>query len=89
MMTTTPTCPTDIDLLKRLLLDMAQERCVGNVLKLIVDRMASQPRVALARIWLVRPGDVCSSCHLRDECPDQTACLHLVASAGSSRETGE
>ncbi len=82
-------CPTDVDLLKRLLLDMSQERCVENVLKLIVDRIASQSDVALARIWLVAPGDICANCHLRDECPDQIACLHLVASAGSSRQTGE
>jgi len=82
-------CPTDVDLLKLLLLDMSQERCVENVLKLIVDRMASQSDVALARIWLVAPGDICANCHLRDECPDQTACLHLVASAGSSRQSGE
>jgi len=82
-------CPTDVDLLKRLLLDMAQERCVENVLKLIVDRTASQPEVALARIWLVAPGDLCSNCHMRDQCPDQTSCLHLVASAGTSQQTGE
>ena len=88
-MSNTPTCPTDVDLLKRLLLDMAQERSVDNVLKLIVDRITNQPEVALARIWLVGPGDLCSNCHMRDQCSDQTSCLHLVASAGTSRETGE
>ena len=82
-------CPTDVDLLKQLLLDMAQERCFENVLKLIVDRVARQPEAALVRIWLVGPGDLCSNCHMRDECPDETSCLHLVASAGVSRETGE
>ena len=82
-------CPPNVDLLKRLLLDMSQERRVQNVLRLIVDRMASQPDVALARIWLLGPGDLCSSCHMRDECNDQTSCLHLVASAGSSIVTEE
>ena len=82
-------CPTDVDLLKRLLLDMAQERSVENVLKLVVDRMASQPEVALVRIWLVGPGDLCANCHMRNQCTDQTSCLHLVASAGQSKETGE
>ncbi len=82
-------CPTDVDLLKRLLLDMAQQRSVDNVLKLIVDRMAAQPEVALARIWLVGPGDLCANCHMRDQCQDQTSCLHLVASAGSSKQTDE
>jgi len=82
-------CPTDVDLHKQLLLDMALERSVDHVLKRVVDQMASQPQVALARIWLVGPGDICANCRMRDECPDQTACLHLVASAGSSKQTGE
>ena len=47
-MSKTPTCPTDVDLLKRLLLDMAEERCVENVLSLIARRLATQPEVALA-----------------------------------------
>jgi transcriptional regulator with GAF, ATPase, and Fis domain len=85
----TANCPTDVDLLKRLLLDMSQERRVENVLSLVVDRMASQKDVALARIWLVKPGDICSNCHMRNECQDQAYCLHLVASAGSSKQTEE
>jgi hypothetical protein len=36
----------------------------------------------LSRIWLVGPGDSCATCALRAECPDQTQCLHLEASAG-------
>ena len=82
-------CPTDIDRLKRLLLDMAQERSVESVLTLIVNQLAGLPEAALARIWLIAPGDVCATCHMRDECPDQTACLHLVASAGRSAVSGE
>ncbi len=42
--------------------------------------------MVLARIWLIRPGDICSTCRLKEECPDQTKCLHLVASAGRSSE---
>lgn len=82
-------CPNDVDLLKRLLIDMAQERSVDEVLKLVVDRMSNQPDVALVRIWLLGPGDLCSNCHLLDECEDQTSCLHLVASAGRSKVTDE
>ena len=41
----------------------------------------------LARIWLVGPGDLCDSCPMRPECPSQTTCLHLVASAGSEDAT--
>lgn len=69
---------------KTLLLEMAQRRQVSDVLKLIVDHMAMSEAVALARIWLVRPGAGCSTCPMRSECPDQTSCLHLVASAGRS-----
>jgi transcriptional regulator with GAF, ATPase, and Fis domain len=36
----------------------------------------------LARVWLTGPGDACSSCALRAECPERRRCLHLVASAG-------
>ena len=41
---------------------------------------------ALARIWLVGPGDVCDSCPARAGCPSQVTCLHLVASAGDELE---
>jgi transcriptional regulator with GAF, ATPase, and Fis domain len=37
---------------------------------------------ALARVWLAGPGDLCPACPMRRECPSQTTCLHLVASAG-------
>ena len=40
--------------------------------------------VALAGIWLKEPGDICPTCPLRAECPDQSFCLHLAASAGES-----
>jgi len=70
---------------KRLLLDMAREHRTANLLQLLVERIAAGERVALARVWLVRPGDVCASCEMRPECLDQSACLHLVASAGRSR----
>ncbi len=82
-------CPTDVDRLKRLLLDMAEQRSVDRALKLIVDQLAGQPDVALARVWLTAPGDICDACPMRRECPDQTSCLHLVASAGHSEVSGE
>lgn len=74
----------EFDSLRALLLDMAQERSLDTLLKIIVQRLAERPPVSLARIWLLRPGDICSSCHMRAECPNQTTCLHLVASAGQS-----
>ncbi|HBP87554.1 MAG TPA: hypothetical protein DD706_07650, partial [Nitrospiraceae bacterium] len=75
---------TTLDSLKCLLLDIAQQRSLNDLLWLIVRRLAERPTVVLARIWLLKPGDICSTCRLREECPDQTQCLHLVASAGRS-----
>jgi len=40
----------------------------------------------LAQAWLVGPGDLCDSCPMRPECPGQSSCLHLVASAGVKGE---
>ena len=71
---------------KRLLLDLAQERHVDELLHLIVRRLADSPAVAMARIWLVRPGEGCATCPMQAECHDRTLCLHLVASAGNSTD---
>jgi len=68
--------------MRSLMLDMAQQRAVDAVLDLAVRRLTVRSSVALARIWLAAPGDVCASCRMRPECPDQTECLHLAASAG-------
>ena len=69
---------------KSLLLAMAQQRSVDEVLKLVVAELARSQVVALARIWLIRPGAGCETCRMRSECPDRTNCLHLVASSGTS-----
>jgi len=68
--------------IQKISLAVAQERAVDVVLKRIVEGLSEQPGVALARVWLVAPGDICSSCPMRAECPNQTRCLHLSASAG-------
>ena len=74
----------DFDAFKCVLLDMAQQRTLVALLELIVSSLRDLDDVALARIWLVDRGDICDRCHVRRECPDQTKCLHLVASAGKS-----
>jgi len=83
---TSPECaaPNTLDSLKCLVLDIAQQRSLNDLLWLIVRRLADRPTVVLARIWLIGPGDICAACRLKEECPDQTKCLHLVASAGRS-----
>ncbi len=64
-------------------LAVAQERSADVVLSRIVDGLCQQPGVALARVWLIAPGDICASCRMQPECPDQARCLHLAASAGA------
>jgi transcriptional regulator with GAF, ATPase, and Fis domain len=71
------------DRLLSLAVAVASERNLQDVLQTIVRGLASHPGVALARIWLLQPGDICDSCFKRDECSDRTRCLHLVASAGT------
>ena len=65
-----------------LMLEMPQQRSSKGLLDLIVRRLNQRPGVALARIWLVHPGDICDVCHMAAECEDRTSCLHLLASAG-------
>src|SRR5262245_24051285 len=71
--------------LQSIALAVAEARSVDLLLQRIVDGLLAEPDIALARIWLIAPGDICSSsCPVRSECPDQTRCLHLLASAGRS-----
>ena len=63
---------------------MAREHALPDLLRLVVDRLAESPRVALARIWLVQRSEDCDGCLMPAECRDRSACLHLVASAGRS-----
>jgi transcriptional regulator with GAF, ATPase, and Fis domain len=69
---------------KRLLLDMAQEHRLPELLRMVVGRVAESGRVALARIWLARPTESCTGCPTASECRGRSVCLHLVASAGRS-----
>jgi transcriptional regulator with GAF, ATPase, and Fis domain len=77
-----------LEALQDLALRISGERDVEAVLRQIVAGLVQQSGVALARVWVVKPGDICQSCRMRASCPDQTSCLHLAASAGSSL-TGE
>ena len=72
------------DALQQILMTASRERSERTVLRIIVDGLGEQPQVALARIWLLRPGDICATCRMRAECPDQARCLHLAASSGRS-----
>jgi transcriptional regulator with GAF, ATPase, and Fis domain len=72
----------DLAWLARLLLALAQERSLDGVLRKAIDAAAAVPGVALARVYLLAPGDICPTCPQRSVCPDQTRCLHAVVSGG-------
>lgn len=65
--------------MRELLLAMPQERNLSTLLEMVVGKTVDDPYLMLTRIWLIRPGDRCDSCPLREVCIDQTRCLHLVA----------
>jgi len=79
-----PDYEPEFDSLRDLLLEIAPERSVEHLLRKVVQRLAERPHAVLARLWLLDKGDLCPSCPMRPLCPDQTRCLHLVASAESS-----
>jgi len=57
-------------------LDHQLQRCT--------DAAVEHLGTAFTRIWLLKPGDLCSSCHKASWCRDRTLCLHLHASSGLS-----
>ena len=66
---------------------VAGERATDGVLNSIVHGLAAQPAVALARIWLLSPGDLCDTCFRKADCDNHVQCLHLVASAGAPQNS--
>jgi transcriptional regulator with GAF, ATPase, and Fis domain len=68
--------------LEQVALAAAEARSPEVVLTRVVEGLAGAAGLALARIWLTGLGDICDACPMRAECPDQTICLHLAASAG-------
>lgn len=69
----------DPDFASSLLLEIAQEQSLDQLLKRLVCRILKRPSVARVRIWLIDKGDICATCVRRPDCPDQTRCLHAVA----------
>jgi transcriptional regulator with GAF, ATPase, and Fis domain len=54
-------------------------------LSALLDLANASASAPLSRVWLNGPGDLCAECPMRPECPDQSRCLHLTASAGLTR----
>lgn len=73
---------------KTLLLDLAQQRAVEDVLSLAVKSLGTARDSALVRIWLVEPDNTCPTCAERATCAGRGHCLHLKASYGKSRVDG-
>ncbi|MCK5353336.1 sigma 54-interacting transcriptional regulator, partial [bacterium] len=74
----------DLHAFHQLLLEMARQLSLDNLLSLIVERLSDFEEIAIARLWLIRPADICSSCPMQAECTERSSCLHLMASAGRS-----
>jgi hypothetical protein len=62
---------------------VTSEQRVESVLQNIVQGLASQPGVALTRIWLLPSADLCGSGQKPSRSPEQRERLCLVASAGT------
>jgi transcriptional regulator with GAF, ATPase, and Fis domain len=75
-----------VDPLPGIILAIAEQRSLGAVLKSIIETVARQPDVALARIWLRGPGTSCPACSPGDS--ELIPALHLRASAGTPRTPG-
>ena len=73
--------PVDTDAFKQLLLDVAAERTLEEVLKLIVTCVASMEHVALSRIWLIET-ELTEDADTSSATPPKF--LQLLASAGNS-----
>jgi len=71
-------------------LTLNRETSTDEILHHCVDAAVHHLGAALARIWIVEPGDLCEGCHKAAWCTNRTLCLHLKASAGlSSNLDGE
>ena len=86
-----PNYQPEFESLRDLLLDMAQEHSVSDLLPLIVRRLATRPHLAMVRIWLIGPGEGCGDCppFMESKCANKSECLHLVASGGNPLEEDE
>lgn len=57
----------------------------GVLLEKLATAAIETAEGVLARVWMIRPGDVCPTCPMAAECGDRSRCLHLVSSSGTTR----
>jgi transcriptional regulator with GAF, ATPase, and Fis domain len=72
----------------QLLLDIAHEQSLEQLLQKLVRHAVERPFMSCVQIWLIDRGDRCAVCPHRARCPDQRRCLHLVAGRGVPRGGG-
>lgn len=68
--------------LEYIALQMTSSLELKEVLKIITEGLVDSLGAAVARLWLFKPGDICSACFRVEDCLNRQSCLHLVASAG-------
>lgn len=61
---------------------LVQNTDLRSMLQVSAEALVRHLDVAFARIWLLGPGDLCSTCYKAAHCLNQEQCLHLEASAG-------
>jgi GAF domain-containing protein len=76
----------DLEPLPNIILAIAEQRSLAAVLKSIIEVVARQPGVGLARLWLREPDQACPLCNGGELNPEPA--LHLRASAGTSISEG-
>ena len=68
-----------------LAIDVAEINECNTLLERIAQGLAAYEEIALARVWRIKPGDICDSCPQAESCsssgPGSVNCLQLVASA--------
>jgi len=69
-----------------MLLELGREQSVQGVMDKLIQMVRQRPQpIARLEVWMVEKGDICPRCPRRSECPDQSRCLHLVASCDNPR----
>jgi len=66
---------------------LAHENSFLGVLGALASYFGDKPSVALARVWVLGPGDRCDTCVLAADCRDRRLCLHLEATIGLEAPT--
>ena len=79
----------NITALQSIMLSIAQARSINPILEEIVSGVAATADVALVRLWLLQTGAECSICSEQRDLGTGERELHLVASAGKSRDGKE